>query len=904
MGAKDILNGSGDLESARAERNNRLNPPEYAPGQDDDFFDDELFGESSVDNSTTETSLSLGGDFSGGLGGTFNTQQMQPPQIQQQGQMTSTEDKIFDAVAKGGKGALSFIKDLVASFKLVTPKFWSIWGSTTFIVSGVVSVAGLIVSLCGFSSLGINLVVGGLLSAGTGALVLMFNVDEAKNCSSKYKDDNVIMGESVNSSEGTFDNNNFGDDDGFTDEEGFADDEDFADDDMYDDFSADGGFEDDGDFVEDESFGDDDFFDEAGEQSSQQGVSPEEAFETLTIPDKGMYTRQYLYDMFTKVLDCIKPDYAKVNSINEDSNVFIQWEIYLRDACEATGLKEEMLPNLDKLEENLFTIKLTFNRPVGLKPDLVANELANIYAHIGGDFNSNVYAKSDVIGKSCIITIFTGETALISLKDMYENCKDFIMDNKNYIPVVLGINPLGKVIKFDFKNLESILITGMPRSGKSWFVQAVLTQMCAFVPPSELNIYICDPKDGISDFKAFKLPHVKKFVSGDANIVNTLRQVVRDLAPKRKRIIGDAGFVNIWDYKKMHPDVHMPVIYILIDEVVTLAERMEKEVKQEFQGLLVELISQLPALGIRAFLIPHVVKNDIIAKTATDLIPCRISVMGDAGHIESSTGTKPKDFPYKLTNKGDMAVKMPAVAPETMFIHAPALSDSNPKNNAIFDYLTKVWGKLEPEELANSVGAGAGIEEANRKAISELDLVNDGGIDIEFSNTANTDNSSLKTGNNTKGKQKSGEKVSDDSEVLSGQRAVKESKTGTARNSQVKMGVSNNSVMGSRVSRTRLNSYDPLAEETFNPADIMDANNLFEDEMSIEDLDRSENESSDTDTDNFGDFDDISNSSGFGEDTGFDDFGDSDETGFEDLNIDSDDFDSEVEDEDEDFFDF
>lgn len=88
---------------------------------------------------------------------------------------------------------------------------------------------------------------------------------------------------------------------------------------------------------------------------------------------------------------------------------------------------------------------------------------------------------------------------MISVKDMYDNCKDFMLDTKNYMPVVIGVNHMGKVIKTDsLKKIESVLITGMPRSGKSWFVQAILTQMCAFVPPSELNIYICDPKEGIS----------------------------------------------------------------------------------------------------------------------------------------------------------------------------------------------------------------------------------------------------------------------------------------------------------------------------------------------------------------------------------------------------------------------
>lgn len=48
-------------------------------------------------------------------------------------------------------------------------------------------------------------------------------------------------------------------------------------------------------------------------------------------------------------------------------------------------------------------------------------------------------------------------------------------------------------------------------------------------------------------------------------------------------------------------------------------------------------------ISIRAFLIPHVVKNDIIAKI-TDLIRA-VFLYADAGHIESSTGTKPRDFP-------------------------------------------------------------------------------------------------------------------------------------------------------------------------------------------------------------------------------------------------------------------
>ena len=515
-----------DADAARAERQNRMNPPEFAPGQsdDDDFFNDDLFGSDSSMDSGMGTQPSMMNPQVGGFNmnpmgdmngmGTQGQGGMNP-----QGSGTSTEDKIFDAAAKGAKGALSFSKELVGSFKGLTPKFWSVWGSNTFVVSGICAGVGLVLTLFGVKSLGFNMLIGGILSAGTGGLVLMFNVEKAKECTSKYVDGDVTQqsqGQPALDDTSDF-NSDFGSSDGDFDfgSDDNEDDFDFGSDDD-DDEDFDFGSDDDSEEGSEDDFSNDDFFSTAeGSLSSEpaEAMSTEDALNSLVVPDMGIYTRQYLYEAFTKVLMNITPSFSKVELLDEDSNEFLFWNEKLREACEASGIKEESLPDLEKLEKNLFTFKLTFNRPIGLKADLVANEIATLYAYADGEFNSSVYAKADAIGKKCIITVFTGKSAMISVKDMYDNCKDFMLDTKNYMPVVIGVNHMGKVIKTDFKKIESVLITGMPRSGKSWFVQAILTQMCAFVPPSELNIYICDPKEGISDFKAFKLPHVKKFVS-------------------------------------------------------------------------------------------------------------------------------------------------------------------------------------------------------------------------------------------------------------------------------------------------------------------------------------------------------------------------------------------------------
>lgn len=749
MSASDILgSGSRDLDSARLDRENRLNPPENAPGQDSTFSDTSDIFSGSISSSPLDSGFSslgsspvgsfgLGSPLSGGLGSPFGGGMNGMGGAGAQTQNKSDEDKFFDAMMNGGKTIVSFFKDICKAGKDTTKRFWASYGKDLIFVGLGCTAVGFVFLLLRQKGVGIDLMVAGLLTSATGVSLLMTNITEGKLCSSMYKSDggemNTMdmmgsMSQEMPSMEPDF---------------GFPQD-DFPQSDFSFEEDEDAGFEEPSyeDEYEEEAFSDVAFLN----SEPVAGMDKEEALASMIPITNGMVTRQYLYEMFTKVLPNLKPDYNTVKEIDEDDDIFIYWDDILRESAQATGVKEDYLDELSltSLTENLFTITLKFGKVPGLKVDAVAAELVNIYSHSNG-YNPNIYSKSMTMGLTCVVTIYTNESAMISLKDMLDNCKDFFLDNNNYMPVALGIDETGKVITKDFKKLESILITGMPRSGKSWFVQAVLTQMCALVPPSELNIYIFDPKDGISDFKSFCLPHVKKFVSGDDNIVNTLRKVVREEAPRRKKIIGDANFVNIWDFKKVNPTVKLPIIYVLIDEVVTLAERMEKETKAEFQGLLVELISQLPALGIRAFLIPHVVKNNIIAKTATDLIPCRISVCGDAEHIEASTGTKPRDFVYKLTNKGDMAVKLTDET-QTLYIHGPALTSSNPENNDLFDYMRKVWTKIEPDEVANSVAGRKELESENEKLLKSLndDSVDD--MDL-FNSDAVSDDSVFKDEN-------------------------------------------------------------------------------------------------------------------------------------------------------------
>lgn len=777
MGASDIMgNFAGNTDDLRAAKNNRDNPPEFAPGQSDNFFGEDAFdtgsngfgdpfatggsggmgadpfasgGAGGFSSAGADpfgnTGLSAGGGFNAGGAGTwgggtqgFNSQINNGGMMNGQPQDTrSSEDKIFDGLAKSAKGVGSFLKAFVGSFKHVTPKFWASYGSNTLIASLILAGVGIVSRLFGVT-MGTQLFIGGCLSGGAGVIILMCNVDKAKSCTSKYKDDNAMQAQqpaqdmlsqttppvqpdafSASSDFGAEDDFDAGTGDWGSDDDGWGDDGDFNSA-SSDDFAAGGS---------------DDFFsgvDDVIASDTSEPVDPDEAFEKLPDVPAGMYTRQYLYETFTKVLPNLKPDFYVKKEIDINSDTALVWDRYLKDAAEATGAKEGGIPDLLKLEENLFTIILTCSRPVGLKVDAVANELANIYAYSSGTFNEKVYAQAVAFGKQCVITLFTGESAMVSLKDMYAQVEDKILDTKNYMPVVFGVDQQGKVIWCDLAKLESALVAGMPRSGKTWLVQTLITQMCAFVPPSELNLYIFDPKAGTSDFRFFVLPHVRAFATRYKNdsggIVNedgkdilvTMREIVRQEVPRRKKLIGDAGCSNIWEFRKKNPDVSLPLLYVIIDEAVTLSEDMDKEDKAEYQSYVTQLVTQFPNLGIRMIMIPHVVKDQVIKKTASDSIKCRISVKGSPEHIESSTGTKPRNFPYKLCNVGDMAVNIPDIQQQTMFVHSVILSKENETNNGIFDYMAKVWGKLEPECLNGAYFSNRATDKANKKVLEQV----------------------------------------------------------------------------------------------------------------------------------------------------------------------------------------
>lgn len=458
--------------------------------------------------------------------------------------------------------------------------------------------------------------------------------------------------------------------------------------------------------------------------TDEQEVDVQSLVSNIDLP-RGVITRQFIYERVTKVFKHITKNYADVEILDEDSSEFDMWLGYLNEAVDSlkSGAdSKEARPVLVKVRKKLFYYILEINNKgvKGIKIDKLISSLVSLYAYDKdtNKLNPAVYGTGNDVGGMFYIKIMRGSSVSVSIEDLLVANKDFFLNTKNEFPCGLGLDIDGDPVLVDLLDVNALLITGEPRSGKSWALRNIMIQLMLFGSPRDVCFYICDPKDSISDYVRFRAPHIRRFESQDGAILETLRELVKVEGPRRKQVLSEAGCYKIQEYRAMHPNVDFPYVYVLIDEIVTLSERMDKDTKNEFQGLLMELVTQFPATGLRLILVPHIVKDDIIKKSISQNMPCRISVRGTPEHIELCTGMKcgngEGQFPYKLTKVGDMAVNMKA-GNDTIqnYVHSAVVGATSEASDAAFDFVDALWRGIEgipmDKELRVTRGSSIGV---------------------------------------------------------------------------------------------------------------------------------------------------------------------------------------------------
>lgn len=697
----DFNDGSGfygvdDYDKARAERDFNMNPPSTAPGQGSDDEWGNIFSGASMSSSSNDMALMGGGSDINAILNSNATQGQQG--MQQNGNKSwgdTAEEFATKAAVELGKGSASYAKNLIESFRNNSPADWSkLFRMYMFQGAGV---AGIGLFLCLLSIFVPDMhytgsiLVGGLLATVIGFSDWYFLLEKRMARQRELdaiEEDNASQVNDLMPRDDVFD---IEDDNSSWDDMNLDEDVDDNEDDLGE-------------------WGDMEDLDEPEDDIVEVEDVPldvEGALAELPEITPGTQTRQFLFESFSKVLPTMCPDFYEMREIFEDDNRFMDFAQYVTDAAEQVGTPEEKIPMLLRMYENPFIIQLVTERPPGLKEQEIANEIANVYSrdNAGVVVKTGSYATIDPVIGELHINIFKCDEIMISLGDTYRVIGDFVKDPKVRMPMVWGINEKGKVLYCDAYDTFSTIISGVPRSGKSWKGQSLLLQLAMFSSPKEVHFHIFDKKAKTSDYDyaAKVLPHVVEFCGNYKLFNERIANLINKEVEKRNKILEEHSCVSIKDLKEKCPDIDMPYIYIVIDELMGLMNVLSKEEKQEFSSLMSVLVSELPSRGFRLILFPHRIVNDIISKDIYSLVSCRACVRKqDFEELKSEIGASKKNFPYSLVNMGDMGVRNPDIANGVpSFCHAEVITGKNERNQRIFQYVGDVWRKLEPDYCAD-----------------------------------------------------------------------------------------------------------------------------------------------------------------------------------------------------------
>lgn len=773
-----IRNTGKSHEELRADREFRMNPPEYAPGQGDSDGWNLDVGGNDMGNSGSQEEFPFGNSggnvpsfddiagsvpqstWSGGnnqqdvnsylnSSGGIPGQGMTTPGVQQQapmgsyeqsGGLLSRDEEMFEkALFEGtkaavnaskiaGKGAKTLFEDIKEAFEDNAVEDRCVYGR--YAVRGgfgtfAVGFAGILLSkIAGLNSDAFLAVMSGsILSLAINIPIFCASYDKRRRMRES--------GELDETEDDQIDEEENQEDFDFEKEFGNYDDSDLNIPDM-DSYSDNG--EDLFSSLDEDS---DDFFQDWGEEDDDNtpiegGIYQEDINIDSMIDDLkdkevpvGMYTRQYLVETFSNVLPLINPRFSDLKEIGSESQDFLDYEDNLREAALTQGVKDDYdsLPELIGLRENMFIVQLEVSRSkacVG-KEEAIANEIVAMYKYneYGQKIEEreSVYAVVNTVGSTFYINMFVGRSVMISLGDIYRKERDFILDPHNKMPCIWGTNEFGQVLKCDIYKDNSFIISGSPRAGKSWKIQSMLLQLCMYNSPEDINIYVFDFKYTDSDYYRMSklLPHFKGFEHEPQRILQKLRDLTSEKenkvtgyvgeAERRRRIISKYDMLNILDLKEKHPEVKLPFIYVVIDEMKSLMGHLTKEESQEFQTLLGCLVSQLPNRGYRVILVPHRITNEIISKQIYTLVNCRAAVKAPFDEIKTGMEITRKDFPYELPDYGDMALRINEINNnKVVYCHGDVITSHNSTNLDVFRYVGEVWKRLCPGCDEDAVG--------------------------------------------------------------------------------------------------------------------------------------------------------------------------------------------------------
>lgn len=204
--------------------------------------------------------------------------------------------------------------------------------------------------------------------------------------------------------------------------------------------------------------------------------------------------------------------------------------------------------------------RYVFTIPNGMNPKILHDKLFAFHQVLGENMTMTGTSKKFVL------TVYSKSMP----HEVRYQPDDWMETTKGMgLPVIIGVDQLGKKIAYDLAEQPHALIAGETGSGKSSLLRSILTHLMLSRTPDQVQFVLGDLKR--SEFGLFRsMPHVRGVHVETGDIEQALMQVKIDME-RRGSMLDAAEVPHIKDLKQP-----LPYVITAIDEVALL--RSEKEI--------------------------------------------------------------------------------------------------------------------------------------------------------------------------------------------------------------------------------------------------------------------------------------------------------------------------------------
>jgi DNA segregation ATPase FtsK/SpoIIIE, S-DNA-T family len=322
----------------------------------------------------------------------------------------------------------------------------------------------------------------------------------------------------------------------------------------------------------------------------------------------------------------------------------------------------------------------------------------------------SVRIVAPIPGKPVVgIEIPSPEQQTVHFRDLMEETPFY--DPKIRIPLLIGRLASGEPVVADLASMPHLLVAGATGTGKSVFINSLISSLLYRYTPNELRLILVDPK--MVELSSYEgIPHLLLPVVVDSKkAVQALRWAVDEME-RRYSLLHEAGERHINTYNerilKEPPEdgeearETLPYIVVIIDEYADLMAVVPKEVEMS----ITRLAQKARASGIHLVLATQRPSTDVVTGLIKANFPSRLSFRV-ASSVDSKT-ILDRTGAERLLGNGDMLLQSAGFA-MLRRMQGAFISDDDTEKVVDFlksqgepEYDERILMRIEQEELGES----------------------------------------------------------------------------------------------------------------------------------------------------------------------------------------------------------